>query len=145
MTTRKITSFISSENRQPNEAIYNFSVDYPDGILTCKDNETMELNVLSFDMPNTMYNINSTNDHFQITLDNADNRSIHLKHGNYSVKTLLKEFQEKNLEIIKEINFLTKKNDFLSVNINKDYLDEIYRDYFVLGKKGEKIYIINQK
>ncbi len=89
MGTRKITSFISSENRQANEAIYNFSVDYPDGILTCRDNETMELNVLSFDMPNTMYNINSTNDHFQITLDNADNRSIHLKHGNYSVKTLL--------------------------------------------------------
>jgi len=48
-------------------------------------------------------------------------------------------------KIKKEINFLTRKNDFLSVNINKDYLDEIYRDYFVLGKKGEKIYIINQK
>jgi hypothetical protein len=93
MGTRKITSFISSENRQPNEAIYNFSVDYPDGILTCKDNETMELNVLSFDMSNTMYNINSTNDHFQITLDNANITNIHLKHGNYSVKTLLKEFQ----------------------------------------------------
>ena len=60
-------------------------------------------------------------------------------------KILLNDFQEKNLEITKEINFLTKKNDFLSVNINKDYLDEIYRDYFVLGKKGEKIYIINQK
>jgi hypothetical protein len=93
MTIRKITSFISSENRQPNEPIYNFSVDYPDGILTCKDNETMELNVLSFDMSNTMYNINSTNDHFQITLDNANITNIHLKHGNYSVKTLLKEFQ----------------------------------------------------
>jgi len=63
----------------------------------------------------------------------------------FKKKILLKEFQEKNLEIMKEINFLTKKNDFLSVNINKDYLDEIYRDYFVLGKKGEKIYIINQK
>lgn len=63
----------------------------------------------------------------------------------FKKKILLKEFQEKNSEIIKEINFLTKKNDFLSVNINKDYLDEIYRDYFVLGKKGEKIYIINQK
>ena len=63
----------------------------------------------------------------------------------FKKKILLKEFQEKNLEIKKEINFLTKKNDFLSVNINKDYLDEIYRDYFVLGKKGEKIYIINQK
>jgi len=63
----------------------------------------------------------------------------------FKKKILLKEFQEKNLEIKKEINFLTKKNDFLSVNINNDYLDEIYRDYFVLGKKGEKIYIINQK
>jgi cell division protein FtsB len=63
----------------------------------------------------------------------------------FKKKILLKEFQEKNLEITKEINFLTKKNDFLSVNINKDYLDEIYRYYFVLGKKGEKIYIINQK
>jgi len=63
----------------------------------------------------------------------------------FKKKILLKEFQEKNLEIKKEINSLTKKNDFLSVNINKDYLDEIYRDYFVLGKKGEKIYIINQK
>ena len=63
----------------------------------------------------------------------------------FKKKILLKEFQEKNLEIKKEIIFFTKKNDFLSVNINKDYLDEIYRDYFVLGKKGEKIYIINQK
>ena len=63
----------------------------------------------------------------------------------FKKKNLLKEFQEKNFEIKKEIIFFTKKNDFLSVNINKDYLDEIYRDYFVLGKKGEKIYIINQK
>jgi cell division protein FtsB len=63
----------------------------------------------------------------------------------FKKKILLKEFQEKNLEIKQEIIFFTKKNDFLSVNINKDYLDEIYRDYFVLGKKGEKIYIINQK
>jgi len=94
MATRKITSFISSENRQANENIYNFSIDYPDGIISCKENEYMELNVLSFDMPNNMYNINSTNDHFQITLDNANIKNIHLKHGNYSVKTLLKEFQD---------------------------------------------------
>ena len=93
MGTRKITSFISSKNRQASEPIYNFSIDYPDGILTCKENEHMELNVLSFDMPNNMYNINSTNDYFQITLDNGLITDIHIKHGNYSVKTLLKEFQ----------------------------------------------------
>ena len=60
-------------------------------------------------------------------------------------KILLKEFEEKNLEIKKEIIFFAKENDFLSANINRDYLDEVYRDYFVLGKKGEKIYIINKK
>ena len=63
----------------------------------------------------------------------------------FKKKRLLKEFEQKNLEINKEINFFVKKNDFLSANINRDYLDEIYRDYFVLGKKGEKIYIINKK
>lgn len=94
MATRKITSFISSSNRQPNESVYSFSVDYPDGVLSCKENEHIELNVLSFDMPNNMYNINSTNDHFQITLDNANITDIHLKHGNYTIKTLLKEFQD---------------------------------------------------
>ena len=94
MGTRKITSFISSKNRQSSEPIYNFSVDYLDGVLSCKENEHIELNVLSFDMPNNMYNINSTNDHFQITLDNANVKDIHLKHGNYSIRTLLKEFQD---------------------------------------------------
>ena len=63
----------------------------------------------------------------------------------FKKKSLLKEFEQKNLEINKEINFFVKNNDFLSANINRDYLDEIYRDYFVLGKKGEKIYIINKK
>ncbi|MBM5787711.1 MAG: hypothetical protein FJ375_03195 [Pelagibacterales bacterium] len=63
----------------------------------------------------------------------------------FKKKTLLKEFEQKNLEIKKEIIFFAKKNDFLSANINRDYLDEVYRDYFVLGKKGEKIYIINKK
>ena len=58
MGTRKITSFISSENRQATEPIYNFTINYPDSILSCKENEHLELNVLSFDMPNTMYNIN---------------------------------------------------------------------------------------
>ena len=63
----------------------------------------------------------------------------------FKKKILLKEFEQKNLEIKKEINLFAKKNDFLSANINRDYLDEVYRDYFVLGKKGEKIYIINKK
>ena len=57
---RTITSFISSVNRVSNEYAYNFTIDYPDGILSCEQQEYIELNVLSFDMLNSMYNINST-------------------------------------------------------------------------------------
>jgi hypothetical protein len=63
---RTITSFISSINRVSNENAYNFTIDYPDGILSCEQQEYIELNVLSFDMLNTMYNMNASNNTFRI-------------------------------------------------------------------------------
>lgn len=117
MTSRKITSFISSENRQENESIYNFSIDYQDGILSCRDNETMELNVLSFDMSNNMYNINNTNNQFQIILNNTNStKTFNIPNGNYSVKTLMTV-----------INKLIKGNSILSENVlhYSHYLNKI--------------------
>ena len=61
MKKKTITSFIHSKNRTADDKVYNFAVDYPDGIISCKDNEYIELNVVSFDMLNNMYNINATN------------------------------------------------------------------------------------
>lgn len=86
--TRSITSFISSANRQEQEAVYNFSIDYPDGILSCNSNEYMEINVLSFDMPNTMYNISSNNNTFEIITDGITAIKT-IPSGNYSVKTFM--------------------------------------------------------
>ena len=37
---------------------------------------------------------------------------------------------------------LKSKNLLLSDNLNLDYLDQLYRDYFTLGKKGEKLYLL---
>jgi hypothetical protein len=93
MKTRSITSFISSANRQENEPIYNFSIDYPDAVLSCKEKEHMELNVLSFDMPNTMYNINDTNNHFQIKVDTTHTTDLYIPKGNYTVKSLMIELK----------------------------------------------------
>lgn len=59
--------------------------------------------------------------------------------------------QKKNTLIEKEIKVnqlrssydnLKNKNLLLSVNLNLDYLDQLYRDYFTLGKKGEKLYLL---
>ena len=61
MKRRTITSFISSKYRGTTDKTYDLTVDYPDEGISCKDNEYIELNVVSFDMPNNMYNINSLN------------------------------------------------------------------------------------
>lgn len=91
--TKTITSFINSANRQSTEDVYNFTVDFQDGVLTCNNNEFMEINVLSFDMPNNMYNIDEFNNQFQIKDgENYINKTIPA--GNYNVKTFLKILQE---------------------------------------------------
>jgi len=93
--TKSITSFINSANRQNTDEIYNFVVDYPDDILNCKENEFIEINVLSFDMPNNMYNIDSSNNNFEI-YDVANTNYINktIPAGNYNVKTFLKILQQ---------------------------------------------------
>ena len=82
MKRRTITSFISSKYRGATDKTYDLVVDYPDEGISCKDNEYIELNVVSFDMPNNMYNINSLNNTLQV---NGENKYI--PNGNYSVKT----------------------------------------------------------
>jgi hypothetical protein len=85
---KTITSFIKSSNRATNEKSYNFSIDYPDGILTCGSDEYMEINVISFDMINTMYNINDNNNQFIIRYSIGD-ITYTIPVGNYSVKTFM--------------------------------------------------------
>ena len=69
---KTITSFIKSSNRATGENTYNFSIDFTDGVLSCDNNEYMEINVLSFDMINSMYNINSNNNQFIIRRGTTD-------------------------------------------------------------------------
>ena len=85
---KTITSFIKSSNRRSNETAYNLSIDYPDGILTCNSNEYIEINVVSFDMINTMYNIYSSNNQFIIRRGITDT-TYTIPEGNYSGKTFM--------------------------------------------------------
>ena len=47
--------------------------------------------------------------------------------------------------LLLKLDSLRLKNAMLSENLNLDYLDETYREIFVLGKKNEVLYIINDK
>ena len=47
--------------------------------------------------------------------------------------------------IIQEIEELEKSNSLLSDNIDADYIEILLRDKFLLGKKGETVYIIKNE
>lgn len=103
---KTITSFIKSSNRQSNESSYNFSIDYPDGVLTCNSDEYMEINVISFDMINTMYNIYSSNNQFIIRQTGLADISYTIPIGNYSVKT----FMAMMTSLINDVNIIISYN-----------------------------------
>lgn len=108
---KTITSFIKSSNRQPNEKSYNFSIDYPDGVLTCNSDEYMEINVISFDMINTMYNINNDNNQFIIKRGTTDT-TYTIPIGNYSVKTFLTQLQTLTNDPHITISYNTAQNTY---------------------------------
>jgi hypothetical protein len=109
---KTITSFIKSNNRSDNEKSYNFSIDYPDGVLTCNGDEYMEVNVISFDMINTMYNINSDNNQFKIRETGLADVIYTIPIGNYSVKTFMAMMSSliNNVNII--ISYNTAQNTY---------------------------------
>ena len=48
--------------------------------------------------------------------------------------------QEKKL-LTNKLNLIEKKNSMLTDVIDLDYLETIYREKFMVGKKGEKIFV----
>ena len=61
--------------------------------------------------------------------------------SNYEKKVDLKNYEKEKINLIKEIKYLEKFNSLLSDEIDVDYIEILLRDKFLLGKKGETIYI----
>ena len=90
---KTINTFISSVNRPINEDIYDTVIEFPDDTISCNDTEYISINVISFDMLNTMYNINSNNNTFNLLIFNDSDILqttiiFNIPEGNYSVLTL---------------------------------------------------------
>ena len=47
---------------------------------------------------------------------------------------------EKKL-LIKKVNLIEKKNSMLTDVIDLDYLETVYREKFMVGKKSEKVFV----
>lgn len=88
--------YIHSKNRSENEKPYNFSL-YLQNPIICKDNEAIRVDVMSFFMMNTMYNISSLLNNYTFQIDNVDlsvqpntttTSTYTIPFGNYSVLQL---------------------------------------------------------
>lgn len=56
---------------------------------------------------------------------------------------ILKSKTNEEKKLFDNLNSLKMKNSLLlEENINLDFLDQLYREYFTLGKKGEKFFLI---
>ena len=77
--------------------------------------------------------------------------SINLLGGNRGLfsyldkKDQLKNLLEKKLLLTNEITKVKKINSLINEDLDKDYLEILIRDKFVVGKKGESIYIIKNE
>ena len=56
---------------------------------------------------------------------------------------LYKHYSEQKKAVEEKINYLEKRNDLLSTNLDLDYIDYLYRQKFKFGKENEKIIKIN--
>ena len=116
---KTINTFISSVNRPINEDIYDTVIEFPDDTISCNDTEYISINVISFDMLNTMYNINSNNNTFNLLIFNdsdiLQNTIIfNIPEGNYSVLTL-KNWLLSSLQSYINISYNSAQNTFTFV------------------------------
>ena len=60
----------------------------------------------------------------------------------FEKKQILNDLQKQESLLIEQIKDLDFKNSLLSDNLDLDYIETLIRERFIFGKKGEKIYII---
>ncbi len=63
----------------------------------------------------------------------------------FEKRNYINNLKTKEKLIIQEIEELEKSNSLLSDNIDADYIEILLRDKFLLGKKGETVYIIKNE
>ena len=62
----------------------------------------------------------------------------------FEKKEILKNLKQQESLIIYQISDLEFKNSLLSDNLDLDYIESLIRERFIIGKKNEKIYIIEK-
>lgn len=123
-----INVFISSKNRDINSKPYDFTCYFPDNLISCLPTQGIKMNIISFDMINSMYNINTNNNSFQLieTDLNGDNAILYdiiIPEGNYNVKDIANYINSNNTLMNITYNSITNKYIYNKLNnLTKTYI-----------------------
>ena len=59
----------------------------------------------------------------------------------YEKQTLIKDLVSEKKSLENQLHLIEKKNNLLTGTVDIDYLETLYREKFMVGKKSEKIFI----
>ena len=59
----------------------------------------------------------------------------------YEKQTLIKDLVAEKKSLENQLHLIEKKNNLLTGTVDIDYLETLYREKFMVGKKSEKIFI----
>ena len=63
----------------------------------------------------------------------------------FEKKQILNNLKEEEKNLSKEPDIIEKKNELLSVNLDKDFLETLIRQKLKFGKSTEKVYLIQKE
>jgi len=113
--------FINSANRSIQDSSYDFTIYFDNDEINVLPNEAVNINVVSFALLNSMYNVNqyTNNNSFILQKNNTTNTTITIPYGNYSVYTLRDQLNILMSGIINVI-YNPATNTYTYTNISTD-------------------------
>ena len=111
--------FVNSAVRRTNESLYNFSIQFTNTAISATENQTIKINVISFDMVNTFYNVNENTGNNAFAITNTDSNGTSnpitttyiIPFGKYSVLTF-KDTLNSLLVNVVVVSYNTAQNSF---------------------------------
>ena len=110
--------YINSANRNQIEKVYDFTIFFDNDELIINPNEGVNVNVVSFSLLNSMYNVNqySSNNTFNL-IGSLGSSTITIPYGNYNVYTLMNQLNSLLTGCI-TVSYNVATNSYTYTNIN---------------------------
>ena len=144
MEDQNINVFISSKMRDTNSKPCKFTANFPSGLIQCNENQGININIVSFDILNSFYNINENNNvikfYISETTDgilNEYEETLVLETGNYPASRLADMIN--NFSHVVECEYSKIRNKF-TFQQKSDVIADVEIDF---GNVGE-VFGLNQ-